>query len=92
MSDIDAKKLTERYDFALDKFQLDAIASINDGLNVLVAAPTGSGKTVVAEYAVARAHRAGLRSHCSLPVKHSSACCWASVPGLRSSPHREQAI
>ena len=36
MSDSDATKLTARYDFALDKFQLDAIASINDGLNVLV--------------------------------------------------------
>jgi ATP-dependent RNA helicase HelY len=69
MSDADATKLTARYDFALDKFQLDAIASINAGMNVLVAAPTGSGKTVVAEYAVARAHKAGLRSFYTAPIK-----------------------
>jgi len=69
MSEEATNSITSRYDFALDQFQLDAIASINMGHNVLVAAPTGSGKTVVAEYAVARAHRAGLRSFYTAPIK-----------------------
>ena len=42
-------------DFALDPFQVEAIAALDRGESVLVAAPTGSGKTVVAEHAVERA-------------------------------------
>lgn len=38
--------------FALDRFQRDACAALDDGQSVLVAAPTGAGKTVVAEFAV----------------------------------------
>lgn len=38
--------------FALDDFQLDAAASIVAGRGVLVAAPTGAGKTIVADFAV----------------------------------------
>ena len=41
--------------FKLDPFQLEAMDALDRGHNVVVAAPTGSGKTVVAEYAVARA-------------------------------------
>ena len=39
------------YDFPLDDFQLRACREIEDGRGVLVAAPTGSGKTVVGEFA-----------------------------------------
>jgi superfamily II RNA helicase len=44
--------------FPLDPFQLEAMESLCDGRSVLVSAPTGSGKTIVAEFAIfhARAH------------------------------------
>ena len=38
--------------FPLDDFQVRALDALDAGRSVLVAAPTGSGKTVVAEYAV----------------------------------------
>jgi ATP-dependent RNA helicase HelY len=41
--------------FELDPFQVRALDALDGGRSVLVAAPTGSGKTVVAEYAVAKA-------------------------------------
>ncbi len=40
--------------FALDPFQAQAVAAVDRGESVLVAAPTGAGKTVVAEHAAAR--------------------------------------
>lgn len=39
-------------EFDLDPFQLAAAAALEDGSSVLVAAPTGAGKTIVAEFAV----------------------------------------
>jgi hypothetical protein len=41
-----------RYPFPLDSFQLDAIAELAQGQSVVVAAPTGTGKTLVAEFAI----------------------------------------
>jgi ATP-dependent RNA helicase HelY len=42
----------ERLQFDLDPFQLSACAVLEQGKSVLVAAPTGAGKTVVAEFAI----------------------------------------
>lgn len=58
-----------RLDFTLDPFQLDAIKSIDIGRSVLVAAPTGSGKTLVAEYALELCLAEGSRAFYTTPIK-----------------------
>lgn len=55
--------------FPLDRFQREAADAIEAGRSVLVAAPTGAGKTVVAEYAVADALDRGLRAFYTTPIK-----------------------
>ncbi len=62
-------ELLARYEFPLDAFQLQAIDALDAGQSVLVAAPTGSGKTVVAEYACARALASGRRAFYTAPIK-----------------------
>ncbi|MCU1488625.1 MAG: superfamily helicase [Acidimicrobiaceae bacterium] len=55
--------------FPLDDFQIAALDHLDAGRSVLVAAPTGSGKTLVAEYAVARALEGGERAFYTTPLK-----------------------
>jgi ATP-dependent RNA helicase HelY len=57
------------YDFELDRFQMQAIAALDRGDSVLVAAPTGSGKTVVADHAVALALAEGSKVFYTTPIK-----------------------
>jgi ATP-dependent RNA helicase HelY len=57
------------YDFALDEFQLRACAALEDGHQVLVAAPTGSGKTLVGEFAVHLALERGQKCFYTTPIK-----------------------
>ena len=57
------------YPFTLDDFQVEAIDALDRGESVLVAAPTGSGKTVVAEYAVAKALDEGGKAFYTTPLK-----------------------
>lgn len=58
-----------RLDFEPDRFQLDAFDALDDGAHVIVAAPTGAGKTLVAAYAVERAITAGTRVFYTTPIK-----------------------
>src|SRR5229473_4396935 len=57
------------YDFEFDEFQLRACQALNEGHGVLVAAPTGSGKTVVGEFAVHLALAAGRKCFYTTPIK-----------------------
>ena len=55
--------------FTPDRFQIEATDAIDNDESVLVSAPTGSGKTYVAEYAIARALRERKRSFYTTPIK-----------------------
>jgi ATP-dependent RNA helicase HelY len=55
--------------YAPDQFQIRSMDSIDADASVLVAAPTGSGKTLIAEYAIARARSMGLRAFYTTPIK-----------------------
>src|SRR5229473_2073043 len=57
------------YDFDFDDFQKKACQALNDGHGVLVAAPTGSGKTVVGEFAVHLAISRGRKCFYTTPIK-----------------------
>ena len=55
--------------FPLDPFQEEACQAIDAGENVLVCAPTGAGKTAVAEWAMMSALSAGKRCLYTTPLK-----------------------
>ncbi|MEI6443743.1 MAG: RNA helicase [Nostocales cyanobacterium ELA583] len=57
------------FPFELDQFQKEAIASLNADRSVVVCAPTGSGKTLIGEYAIYRALSRGKRVFYTTPLK-----------------------
>jgi ATP-dependent RNA helicase HelY len=57
------------YDFELDLFQVRACKELEAGRGVLVAAPTGSGKTLVGEFAVHLALQQGRKCFYTTPIK-----------------------
>ena len=58
-----------RLDYQPDAFQVRAMDSIDADASVLVAAPTGSGKTLIAEYGIERARSQGRRAFYTTPIK-----------------------
>ena len=57
------------FDFAFDDFQVQACRAVADGAGVLVAAPTGAGKTIVGEFAVFLALATGRKAFYTTPIK-----------------------
>jgi ATP-dependent RNA helicase HelY len=68
-SDPELASFGELYDFAFDDFQVRACKALASGNGVLVAAPTGSGKTVVGEFAVHLALAQGRKCFYTTPIK-----------------------
>ena len=59
----------QSFDFEFDPFQISACHAVEDGKGVLVAAPTGAGKTVVGEFAAYAALKAGKKCFYTTPIK-----------------------
>ena len=58
-----------QFEFGFDEFQITACHAVEDGKGVLVAAPTGAGKTVVGEFAAFSALARGKKCFYTTPIK-----------------------
>lgn len=64
------KEVRETYkDLRLDRFQREAMEAIDRSENVIVAAPTGAGKTLIAEYVLEQVIKSGKRAIYTAPIK-----------------------
>lgn len=62
-------KFLARLQFPIDNFQVRAITAIDANESVLVAAPTGAGKTLIAEYGIEKALDSNKRLFYTTPIK-----------------------
>ncbi|HON43584.1 MAG TPA: DEAD/DEAH box helicase, partial [Bacillota bacterium] len=68
-SESQGERQAEYRGFKLDPFQVEAIRHLNEGRSVLVSAPTGVGKTLVADYLIERMFHEGRRVIYTAPIK-----------------------
>lgn len=64
-----AARFADTLAFALDDFQTEANEALESGRNVLVAAPTGAGKTLVADFAIYLAQEHNVKAFYTTPIK-----------------------
>ncbi|NNG40980.1 DEAD/DEAH box helicase [Flexivirga sp. ID2601S] len=64
-----AARFAEEFDFPFDEFQVRGIDAVQAGRSVLVAAPTGAGKTIVGEFAAYLALQTGRKTFYTTPIK-----------------------
>lgn len=67
--DSELSKFTEGLKFPLDPFQEESCRALERGSGVLVAAPTGAGKTIVGEFAIHLAVSSGQKVFYTTPIK-----------------------
>ncbi|GAB3285623.1 DEAD/DEAH box helicase [Sinomonas notoginsengisoli] len=72
-------------DFPLDDFQVAACRSLEAGRGVLVAAPTGAGKTIVGEFAIHLALSRGLKAFYTTPIKALSNQKYAELGAIHGT-------
>ncbi|KNC19512.1 RNA helicase [Arthrobacter sp. RIT-PI-e] len=78
-------RFEETLDFELDPFQRESCTALEDGKGVLVAAPTGAGKTVVGEFAVFLALQHGLKAFYTTPIKALSNQKYSELAAVHGS-------
>lgn len=64
-----AARFASTLPFELDRFQIEANQALEAGDNVLVAAPTGAGKTVAADFAIYLAQQHNVKAFYTTPIK-----------------------
>jgi superfamily II RNA helicase len=65
----DKRNMTEFKGLTLDKFQEDSIEAVNEGKSVIVSAPTGSGKTLIADYIIDKSIQEHKKVIYTAPIK-----------------------
>ena len=69
MSETILDEFQNLFDFKFDSFQIEACKHLGRGQSVLVASPTGSGKTIVGQFAVHLALKNGEKAFYTTPIK-----------------------